>query len=146
MADKPSLTQRWEQFQPSKSLLFWGCAAGAVATLAIGFSWGGWVTGGSAQAMAEKAAQQAHQELAAAVCAERFVAAPQARAELAALKEITSSYQRAKLVEDAGWATMPGASGADRKAAMACAEGLVALELPPLEEASQIGDDATVAQ
>jgi hypothetical protein len=146
MSEKPSLRQRWDEFRPSKTTLFWSVAAGAVATMVIGFSWGGWVTGGTAQAIAEKSAQQAHQDLAAAICTERFTGAPEARAQLAELKEITSAYQRGKFVEDRGWALMPGASSADRKTAVACAEGLITLELPPLEEASEISDDATVAR
>ncbi len=33
--------------------------AGAIALAIIGFSWGGWVTGGTAQEMAEKKAENA---------------------------------------------------------------------------------------
>jgi hypothetical protein len=99
MAEKKlSWAQRWDRLQPTKSTLFWGVVAGAVASMVIGFTWGGWVTGGSARAMTEKAAETAHQELAAAVCAGRFAATPDARAQLAALKEISSSYQRGKFV------------------------------------------------
>ena len=146
MAEKQSVRQRWDEFRPSKTMLFWGVAAGAVATVVIGFSWGGWVTGGTAQEMAEKAAQLSHQQLAAAICTERFATAPEARVQLAELKEITSAYQRGKFIEDRGWAVMPGTERADRKTAMACAEGLMTLELPPVEEASEISDDATIAQ
>ncbi len=146
MADKPNLAQRWDRLQPSKGMVFWSFVAGAVATMIVGFSWGGWVTGGSAQAMTEKAAQQGHQELAAAVCAEHFAGAPDAHAQLAAFKDITSSYQRDKFVEDGGWATMPGASSATRQDASACADGLLKLELPPVKEAAQTAPQPTVAQ
>ena len=120
--------------------------AGAVATIVIGFSWGGWVTGGSVRAMTDKAAQSAHQELAAAVCSNRFAASPDAHTQLATLKGITSSYQRGKFVEDGGWAVMPGATDADRQDANACADGLLKLELPPLAEAAQTTPQPTVAQ
>jgi hypothetical protein len=147
MAEKKlNLAQRWDRVQPSKATVFWGVVVGAAATMIIGFSWGGWVTGGSVQAMSEKAAQAAHQQLAAAVCTDRFAAAPDAHAQLVALKEITSSYQRGKFVEDGGWAVMPGATTADRLDNTACAESLFKLELPPLAEASQTAPQPTVSQ
>ncbi len=147
MIDKKlNLAQRWDRVQPTKGIVAWGVIAGAVATMVIGFSWGGWVTGGSVRALTEKAAQSAHQELAAAVCANRFAALPDAHAQLAALKDITSSYQRGKFVEEGGWAVMPGASSADRLDANACADGLLKLELPPLAEAAQATPQPTVAQ
>lgn len=148
MTDKQNLAQRWDRLQPSKGTVVWGVVAGAVATMIIGFSWGGWVTGGTAQSMAEKAAQESHQDLAAAICSDRFAGAPDARAQLATLNGITSSYQRGKFVEEGGWATMPGASSADRKDAAACAEDLRKLELPPLAEAEvmQPANPPTIAQ
>ena len=146
MAERLNLAQRWDRLQPTKATVFWGVVVGAAATMIIGFSWGGWVTGGSVRAMNEKAAQQAHQQLAAAVCSDRFAAAPDARAQLAALKEITSSYQKSKFVEDGGWAVMPGASIAERQDNTACAESLDKLELPPLKEAAQTAPTSTVPQ
>jgi hypothetical protein len=41
-----------EWFKPA----LYGAAAGAVAIAIAGFSWGGWVTGGTASKMAESAA------------------------------------------------------------------------------------------
>jgi hypothetical protein len=147
MAEKKlNLAQRWDRVQPTKGTVVWGVIVGAAATMIIGFSWGGWVTGGSARTMAEKAAQAAHQELAAVVCTDQFAAAPDARAQLTAFKAISSSYQRDKFVEDGGWAVMPGASSADRQDASACADGLLKLELPPLKEAAQTAPQPTVAQ
>ena len=98
--------------------------------------------------MTEKAAQQGHQALAAAICNDRFAGAPDARTQLATLNGITSSYQRGKFVQEGGWAVMPGAGSADRKDAAACAEGLRTLELPPLAEAEVMPPDSppTMAQ
>jgi membrane protease subunit HflC len=53
----------------------------------VGFSLGGWVIGGSAREMAEDSAAQARQELAAVVCVDRFMAAPDAGVQLTALQE-----------------------------------------------------------
>lgn len=38
---KPSLSRRWENYQPSKTMLVWACIAAAIATIVVGFSWGG---------------------------------------------------------------------------------------------------------
>ena len=51
-----SLSQRFQQYRPSKTALFWSCAGCVVVATVVGFSWGGWTTGGSAQDMADKAA------------------------------------------------------------------------------------------
>ena len=75
----------------SKTALFWACAGSVVVATIAGFSWGGWVTGGSAQEMAEDLAAQARQELAAVVCVDRFMAAPDAGVQLTALHEIESA-------------------------------------------------------
>jgi hypothetical protein len=146
MQERHGFMQRWEQFRPSKTALFWACAGSVVATIVVGFSVGGWVTGGTASEMTSDAADQARQELAAAVCVDRFAADPDARTQLISLKEITSSYRQREFVEKGGWATMPGTTSAERKAASLCAEQLVDLELPARHEASEISDGATVAR
>ena len=76
----------WAAYRPTKGLLFWAAAAGAVATVVVGFAWGGWVTGGTAKRMAEAAAAGARDQLVAAVCVDRFQAGGDAQAQLAALK------------------------------------------------------------
>jgi hypothetical protein len=121
---KRSLSRRWDDYQPSKTLLFWGCAAAAVATMITGFGWGGWVTGGTSRAMATTAAQEARGELASAICVERFMAAPDSAARLVELKAIPESYKKRQFVEAGGWATMPGQTSADTRGAEGCAVAL----------------------
>ena len=70
-----TLSQRFQRYQASKAVLFWACAGSVIVATIVGFSWGGWVTGGSAAKMAEKSAAEARQELAAVVCVDRFMAA-----------------------------------------------------------------------
>ena len=123
---KQSLAQRWEDYQPSKSMLGWACAATAVATMIIGFSWGGWVTGGTSRTMAATAGDVARGELASVICVERFKAASDAAAKLVELNAITDSYKKRQFVETGGWATMPGQTSADRRAAEGCAVALAA--------------------
>jgi pimeloyl-ACP methyl ester carboxylesterase len=138
--------QRFDQYQPSKTALFWGCAGSAVLAIVIGFSWGGWVTGGSAQAMAEKAAAQGRQEVAAVVCVDRFMAAQDAGVQLTALQKITSSYAQSRFVQDGGWAVLGDSTTDDRKAADLCAAELAKREVSPTGEAGQITKTSTAEQ
>jgi hypothetical protein len=155
MQQHQSLSQRLQQYQASKTVLFWACAGSVIVATVVGFHWGGWVTGGSAQKMAEESAAQARQELAAVVCVDRFMAAPDAGVKLAALKEITSSYGQSQFVEDGGWAIIVPANASttdykaradDRKAAGLCAEELGKREMATTGKAAQAGDDTTKAQ
>jgi len=110
-----------EWFKPA----LFGAAAGAVALAIVGFSWGGWVTGGTAEQMA---ADKAKLEVVAAlvpICIQQSSQDPQLVATLAKLKD-ASSYQRSDMLMKAGWATMPGASDPDRKVASACMKVLAA--------------------
>ncbi len=86
MANGPDLGKRREEYRPSKRVWFWSCAGCVVATLVIGFGWGGWVTGGTATQMAADAAAGARAQLAATTCISRFEKSPGAAAELASLK------------------------------------------------------------
>jgi hypothetical protein len=100
---------------------FLACAAAAVATMIIGFGWGGWVTGSTSRSMATTAATEARGDLAAAICVERFMAAPDSAARLVQLKAIPESYKKRQFVEAGGWATMPGQTAPDARGAEACA-------------------------
>ncbi|PWK61965.1 hypothetical protein [Aminobacter sp. AP02] len=123
---KPSLSRRWEDYQPSKTMLVWACIAAMIATIVVGFSWGGWVTGGTSQKMAATAGDTARGELASAICLERFNAAPDAAMKLAEFKAIPDSFKKWQFVEAGGWATMPGQTSPDRLGAQACSTALSA--------------------
>jgi hypothetical protein len=123
---KQSLARRWDEYQPSKSILVWACAATAVATMIIGFGWGGWVTGGSSQAQAKVAGDVARSELVSVICIDRFNALPDKAAQLVTLKALADNYKKREFVEAGGWATMPGQTTADRRGAEACVAGLSA--------------------
>jgi hypothetical protein len=149
-----TLSQRFDQYRASKAVLFWACAGSVIAATVVGFSWGGWVTGGSAREMAEDSAAQARQELAAVVCVDRFMAAPDAGVQLTALQEITTPRAQSKFVEEGAWAIIvPESSPTDykgradhREAAELCAEELAKREIPATGKAAQIGDEAITAQ
>src|SRR5687768_4247298 len=103
MSTKQSLGQRWEAARPTKTVTSSPCAACVAATMVVGFTWGGWTTGGTAQAMAKEAALGARNELAAALCVDRFKAASDAPAQLVALTAL-QGWNRGSFVEKGGWA------------------------------------------
>jgi hypothetical protein len=124
MVQKQGLGSRWEAYQPSKTAWFWSCVGAVVATMIVGFAWGGWVTGGTANKMVSEAADGARAQLAATSCVTRFNAGPDAVAQLAALKG-ASSYSRSGMIERDGWATMAGSANPVSGAADLCAQTLV---------------------
>lgn len=102
-----------------------GAAAGAVTLAIVGFSWGGWVSGSTAERMAS---DQARAEVVLAmtpVCLEKSAADPNAGVTLARLKE-AGTYQRPDILMEAGWATMPGADEPNRVIALSCIRTLSA--------------------
>src|SRR3954453_6253373 len=98
---------RWQNYRASKTALFWSCAACVVATMIVGFSWGGWVTGGTADKQSETAAAAARAEVAATICVTRFLGGPDMTGQLAALKT-ANSWSRDDVLDKAGWSTPPG--------------------------------------
>ena len=101
-----------------------GAVGGAVALAIVGFSWGGWVTGGTAEAMAKKQAKSATVAALASICVAKFQGDSSFEVKLSELNE-TRTYQRAAFIEKGGWATMPGSDKGDRDVAKACAEMLI---------------------
>ena len=54
-----SFRERWGEARPTKTIVFWSWIGSIVLTMIIGFAWGGWVTGGTAQKMGEVIAADA---------------------------------------------------------------------------------------
>jgi hypothetical protein len=135
---------RWSDYRPSKAMWFWSCVAAVILTMVIGFTWGGWVTGGTLERDVAEARETARAELAATICVARFTDAPDVAVELAALKD-ESSWSRDDIIADAGWATPRGLEEPVDGAADLCAERLVALELP-VEQAVDVPAEPVVAQ
>ena len=117
------MQQRWENYRPSKSATFWFAALCVLATLIVGFGPGGWVSGGTAEQRVNDATAAARHELAAALCVEEFMAAQDAQARLAKLKE-ASYWERSELVSKAGFATMPDRKEPNSIVASMCAAQL----------------------
>lgn len=121
---KESYGQRWKQARPTKMIVFWSLIAVMVLTMIVGFNWGGWVTGGTAQKMAELTAKNAVVQRLAPMCVNQFNQDPAKEQKLAELKDM-STYKRGGYVEKQGWATMSGEVKPDRNIAAECAKLLV---------------------
>jgi hypothetical protein len=144
MNDGSNLSQRWAGYQPSKALWFWSCVACVIATMVVGFAWGGWTTGGTAAKMASDASDQARAELAATVCVAKFMGAPDAATQLATLKK-TDSWKRDELIQKGGWAKLTGLEKAPSDAADLCAEKLASMEAPAVKPVAETEDSTQPA-
>lgn len=150
--DKKPGRSRWEEFkesQVSKATLLWSCLGSVVVALIVGFTFGGWVTGGTARQLVETAGEEARFDLAAAICVERFLTPPDVRERLTELQEIDRSFRQRQFIEEGEWAVMPGTDEASRQAADLCARVLANLDIDEfemLEEADDVDteqDEAT---
>jgi pimeloyl-ACP methyl ester carboxylesterase len=109
----------------SRTRLLQGIAIGAVAAIAVGFSWGGWVTGATANKLAAEQADTAVVRVLTPMCVDAFMQNADAQTNLAALRKISSNWQQGDYLEKGGWATRPGATSPDYELARACAAKLI---------------------
>ena len=127
MEEKANISARWKNIEPTKKFVFWACVSCIALTILVGFRWGGWVTGGTAQEMAESAANEARIEFAVASCVVRFGKGADVDERLAKLKK-TESWKRDSYMEKAGWVTPVGAEDPVADAGGRCAELLLTPE------------------
>jgi dienelactone hydrolase len=111
----PTNTKSWIQ----------GAVVGGIAVAIVGFTWGGWVTGGTAVKNSVTASHDAVVAALAPICVERFRGQTDVVLRTADLVKI-NSWERRSVIEKAGFATMPGSNTADSDVARACAEILAA--------------------
>src|SRR5258707_5407672 len=88
--------------------LLQGAAAGAVATMFVGFYWGGWSLGSTADKMARERSELAVIAALAPVCADKFRALPDAEAKQVALSKVDSWKRRDEFPKEI--VTLPGES------------------------------------
>jgi hypothetical protein len=92
----------------SLTRLLQGAAAGAVATIVVGFYWGGWSLASSADKMAKQRSELAVVTALAPVCADKFRALPDAEAKKVALSKVDSWKRRDEFPKE--FVTLPGDS------------------------------------
>ncbi len=123
---KIGLGQRWRDSRPTKTSVVWACVGSIVATMIVGFMWGGWVTGGTALRMANGLSESAVVRRLAPICVVRFKEDVKKDQKLKGLKE-TGSFEQADYVKKQGWATMPGEPEPDAKVADECVKLLISM-------------------
>lgn len=101
-----------------------GAIVGAIATMIIGFSQGGWYTGNSAELLADQKSKIAVIDALIPICISQQQLDPDATAKLGQLVAMKTSYEQRDFVMKTGWATMPAADQPNRDLAAACAETL----------------------
>jgi hypothetical protein len=116
----PSFGERWTKARPTKTMLFWSMVLAAVLTMVVGFTWGGWVRGVTAQSIADTRAEDAIVKHLAPICVFQSREDPANAEKIKALKEL-SMYERGDYVTKQGWANMPGGEPADSRVAEECA-------------------------
>lgn len=115
----------------------YGAVIGAVFVGVVGFSWGGWVTGGTAN---DRAMAMSRDDVVASmvpVCLNMARSDPSRTDKLATIRA-ASTYQRRDALMEAGWATMPGTDAPDRDIAQAC---LAALDVDGSPEGAESAVD-----
>jgi hypothetical protein len=127
-SSRAGFAERLETFRPSKAALAWCCVASIIATIAVGFIWGGWVTNSTAMTIAERAATDARAKLAAEICTAQFNLNTDAAVQLAALTKL-DSWDRADFIRKGGWANLPGIKDPVSGSADLCAQQLTAAKL-----------------
>lgn len=116
----PQMTNR-SMLKPALS----GLVAGALLTMALGFTMGGWMTGSKAQSLSAASAKEAVIDVLAPMCVANYKSSSDAVEQLAALKSV-DNWKHATFVEERGWATLPGAGSVNSAAASKCARLILA--------------------
>jgi hypothetical protein len=88
--------------------LLQGAVAGAVATMVVGFYWGGWSLGSTADKMAKERSELAVVAALAPECVDKFRAMPDAEAKQAALSKVAPWKRRDEFPKEL--VTLPGES------------------------------------
>jgi len=111
----------WEKIK----LGSWSAVGGAIFAVYVGFNWGGWVTGGSAAAMAKDIAAAAVAERLGSICVAQFDKDSDKSQKIQEMKA-KDSWDKGRYIEKQSWAIMPGEDKPDSGVADACAKQLAA--------------------
>ncbi len=101
-----------------------GAMAGAALTMIVGFTVGGWITGGTSQNLIASNLKDGVALALTPYCIEKSKVDPAAVGILAEFKS-APTYSRRSLIEKSGWATPLGTDQPDAALAAACSNELV---------------------
>jgi hypothetical protein len=104
--------------------LLQGAAVGAVATIFVGFSWGGWSLGSTADKMAKERSERSVVAALAPVCADKFRALPDAEAKTIALSKVEGWKRGEEFPKEI--VTLPGETYPNAALVYACSTLLLA--------------------
>ena len=111
--------------------LLQGAAVGAIATILIGFNWGGWSLGSTADRMATEQSKLAVVAVLAPVCADKFRAQPDAAAKTVALSKVYPWKRAEEFPKEL--VTLPGETNPSSALVDACYALLLAPKSAALE-------------
>jgi hypothetical protein len=98
--------------------LLQGAAVGAVATIVVGFNWGGWSLGSTADKMAKEHSKLEVVAALAPVCADKFRAQPDAAAKTVAISKVDAWNRTEDFPKE--FVTLPGETYPSSALADAC--------------------------
>lgn len=100
--------------------LFQGASFGAIATILIGFNWGGWTLESTAKNNSREMVKNAVTSVLTPICVDNFNNSADQASNLVRFQS-ESAYKQGRFIEDGGWAIFPGTTEANREVARACA-------------------------
>ena len=107
----------------------WGFIGGAVVTMIVGFSWGGWTTGSTTERIATERANSTLVVALTPSCVASFMKQPGSTVKLAEFQKIDSSWNQRQVIEKSGWATPDGEKEPHSALATSCAEALAKVKV-----------------
>jgi len=117
----PTLSERWTAARLTKMATVWCCVVTAIVTMIIGFTWGQWVTGSTARAMAATQGEETILKRLTPICIAQLNKDPKKTEKLKEMKAL-DSWKQTDYVQTQGWATMPGEQNPETRIASECAK------------------------
>jgi hypothetical protein len=101
----------------------WSAVGGALITMYVGFNVAGWMTNGSAEAMAKETAASAVAERLGAICVAQFNRDTAKSQKVIEMKD-KDAWENGRYIDKQSWAIMPGDEKPESGVADACAKQL----------------------
>jgi hypothetical protein len=109
----------WEKIK----LGSWSAIGGALLTMYVGFNAGGWMTNGTAEAMAKESAATAVADRLGMICVAQFNRDTAKSQKLIEMKG-KDAWENGRYIDTQSWAIMPGEEKPESGVADACAKQL----------------------
>jgi len=109
----------WEKIK----LASWGAVGGSIVTMYVGFNMAGWMTNGSADALAKEVAATAVAERLGMICVAQFNSDTAKSQKLSEMKD-KDAWENARYIDKQRWAIMPGEEKPETGVSDACARQL----------------------